>query len=163
MQVLKVRHLLDPMHIEVNVCKSLIKHLYGVNDCEALRKDLKVAKVHKNAWIKTRVLKEGDIVVRKWRETPPARWVLPSSTLKQMNMFMSSIRFPTGYGAKLRGSCTTVGRDGNLTAKPPHGLKSHDYHKMMQHILPLAIRTCVEGPDTKDLRETIYELSSLFR
>lgn len=137
------------MHIEVNVCKSLIKHMYGENDGEPLRKDCKEARMHRRAWIKRGV--DGSKIM------PNARWILPRAIRKKMNECISSMRFPTGYGAKLRGSCT------KNDASPPHGLKSHDYHKLMEHILPAAMRSCVTGTETKLLRETIYELSAIFR
>jgi len=35
---LKIRHLLDPMHIEGNVGKAIIKQLYGEKDSNFLRK-----------------------------------------------------------------------------------------------------------------------------
>ena len=47
MQDLKVRWLLDAMHIEVNVTKSLFKHIYGVNDVKEVREDCEKAHVHK--------------------------------------------------------------------------------------------------------------------
>ena len=37
------------------------------------------------------------------------------------------------------------------------GLKSHDWHKLLQFMLPVAIKDCL----TKDIRATIYKISSL--
>ena len=50
-QDLLVRHLLDPMHIEVNIEKALFRHIYGELDNKKVQKDYKLAKVHKNAWL----------------------------------------------------------------------------------------------------------------
>ena len=39
------------------------------------------------------------------------------------------------------------------------GLKSHDWHKMLQFVLPIAIKDCL----SEDIRATIYKISSLVR
>jgi hypothetical protein len=132
------------MHIEVNVVKSLVKHLYGANDNIALREDCEEARMHRHAWMR----EDGQHA---------ANWVIAPQTRKAMNEVFSTIRFPAGYGAKFRGSCS------RNDAGAPNGLKSHDWHKMMEHLLPVVLRACVHTPETKLLRETIYDLSTLFR
>ena len=101
MQNLLVRHLLDPMHIEVNVAKALFKHIYGELDNKKVRKDCKVAKVHKSAWLIER--RNGEV------ETPIAGWMLLERILKSMNQTFINTRFPTYYGAKIKNSVKTVG------------------------------------------------------
>ncbi len=88
---------------------------------------------------------------------PSAHWVLSTQDRKAMNKIFSTLRFPTGYAAKLRSSCS---KD---DAHAPHGLKLHDYHKLMHHLLPVALRACVRTPETKVLREAIYDLCAIFR
>ena len=127
-QKLLVRWLLDPMHIEVNVARSVLKHIYGTNDGEGIRKDCKDAGVQKEAWLVPLI--DGTTY------TPPARWVIPLPLRKAMNRLLSEMRFPTGYGALVQRSVNVRANDG----KAPHSLKSHDYHKIMQHILPVALR-----------------------
>lgn len=135
------------MHIEVNVTKTLLKHIHGTNDGATLCNDCKVVGVHRSSWVDDNGQFDRD----------SASWILPRIILKDLNKIFSTIRFPSHYGASFRGSC----RENDFHI--PHGLKSHDYHKMMQHILPVAIRCVSSGPDFKKLRGCIYDLSTLFR
>ena len=137
------------MHIEVNVTKSLVRHLYGTNDNQQLRDDCEEVGVLRHAWMQ---VGQGDRI-----EIPSANWVLSTQDRKAMNKIFSTLRFPTGYGAKFRSSCS---KD---DAYPPHGLKLYDYHKLMQHLLPVALRACFQTPETRVLREAIYDLSNIFR
>ncbi len=145
-----MRWLLDPMHIEVNVTKTLMKHLYGANDNQALRDDCQEVGVLSDSWMRSG---EGGRM-----EMPSASWVLMPHERKAMNAMMVSTRFPTGYGAKLRASCSGV-----IDAHQPIGLKSHDWHKLMHHMLPIALRACVHRQETRPLRRVIYDLSAIFR
>src|SRR5450759_5112868 len=90
------------------------------------------------------------------RKNRVAPWVLPRQVRKEMNHLLLTVKFPTGYGAKLKSSCQ------GGTADEPTGLKSHDYHKLMQHLLPLALHSCVA-----DIRpavcKVIYDLCDIFR
>ena len=142
--MLLIRWLSDPMHIEVNVGKNLVKHLYGVQDTKAIQEDAEEVGVLQHSWISA----DGEL--------PEAQWVLPTRRLKQMNGELGNMKYPSHYGATLRGSCSSD------NAKPPIGLKSHDYHKLMQHILPIALRSSDDDPSRRLLRATIYELSSIF-
>ncbi len=49
--MLKVQWLLDPMHIEVNVAKNLMKHMYGTNDSREIREEAKNVGVMSTSWI----------------------------------------------------------------------------------------------------------------
>ncbi|CAM6082617.1 unnamed protein product [Calypogeia fissa] len=122
--MLLIRWLLDPMHIEVNVCKNVLKHIHGANDSIAVRDDAKQEGMVKACWIGA----DGSV--------PAALRVLPDNVIKRINGMLSAMRFPTGYGAGFRG-CTSA-EETSL----PIGLKSHDYHKLMQHILPVVLQCC---------------------
>lgn len=153
LQRLKIRHLLDPMHIEVNVCKSIMKHTYGTNNTAAVRNDCKDAGMHKAVWTIPEHSDDSDDGDDP-HLIPP--WVLPKPVIKELNDMLSKSRFPTGYGAKLRGSCKAAGTD------QPSGLKSHDYHKLMQHMLPVALRSLAHS-HRKALCNVIYDLAEIFR
>ena len=73
-----------------------------------------------------------------------------------MNEIFSTSRFPTSYARSLHASCL---KD---NAHQPHGLKSYDWHKLMHHLLPLALQACVCSPKTRLLCQTIYDLSNIF-
>lgn len=143
--MLSVRWLLDPMHIEVNVAKNLMKHLYGINDKRSVRDDAELAGLLKASWITP----AGDM--------PEAPWVLPDHTLKLMNGMICNMKFPSHYGAGFR-RCTS-GQDAGL----PIGLKSHDYHKLIQHVLPAVLRACDDSLVCQPLRLAVYELCCIFR
>ena len=48
---LLIRHLLDPMHIEGNVGKALIKAFYGEKDMDTLRKVCADLEIHSHVWV----------------------------------------------------------------------------------------------------------------
>ncbi|KAL3696626.1 hypothetical protein R1sor_010702 [Riccia sorocarpa] len=114
---LMIQHILDPMHIEANVTKSLIKRIFGEKDGKPARRACEEFGVHPEAWIQV------------------------------------EIRFPTGFGSCLRKGFE---KDG---PKWPSTLKSHDYHILLQYVLPI----CLQGLGTQDLRDAICDLSVLMR
>ena len=69
MQDLLIRWLQDPMHIEVNVAKNLIDHMYGVRNSDGVRVDAKEVGVVKHAWLRA---SDG--------KRPRAHWILPRPT-----------------------------------------------------------------------------------
>lgn len=90
---LKINHLLDPMHIFKNVAASLWRHLMGLKDSEATRKDLKESNSKPTLWPQT---KGGKVTYRV------APWVLSKDELKIINERIQGIRTPVGYGASMR-------------------------------------------------------------
>jgi hypothetical protein len=144
-QRLEVRWLLDPMHIEVNVAKNLLAHLYGVNDSITQRHGAQEVGMLRSCWITV----DGS--------KPVASWVLPKDVLRRMNGMICNMKFPSHYGAGFRG-CTT-----SESCIPPIGLKSHDYHKLMQHVLPVVLRICDTDSTRRFLRQGIYDMCTIFR
>ncbi|KAL3679372.1 hypothetical protein R1sor_022328 [Riccia sorocarpa] len=142
---LQIHHLLDPMHIEANVVKSLIKHLFGDKDNVRARRGCEEFNMHPESWMQ--VSDDGTETM------PPAPWVLRKEERKTLCQRISKIRFPTGFGSYLRKAFTTD------KASWPSDLKSHDFHILLQHVLP----TCLHGLGTQELREVIYDLSRLMR
>ena len=82
---------------------------------------------------------------------PKAPWVLSKKEHIQVKRTISEFKTPTGCMHSLRGAFT---KDDKLT-----GLKSHDWHKLLQFVLPVAIKDCL----TEDIRACIYKISSLVR
>ncbi|CAL2247062.1 unnamed protein product [Prunus armeniaca] len=118
---LPVRHVLDVMHIEKNVCDSIIGTLLEIpgknKDGIAARLDLL------NMGVKTDLQPEyGE---RRTR-LPPGPWNLSRAEKREVCNFF--------YGMK-------VPEDSRLL-----GLKSHDCHTLMQQLLPVAIRSVLEKP-----------------
>ncbi|KAL3690030.1 hypothetical protein R1sor_016339 [Riccia sorocarpa] len=143
---LQIHHLLDHMHIEANVVKSLIKHMFGDKDNVRARRGCEEFNMHPESWMQ--VSDDGTETM------PPAPWVLRKEERKTLCQRISKIRFPTDiFGSYLRKAFTTD------KASWPSDLKSHDFHILLQHVLP----TCLHGLGTQELREAIYDLSRLMR
>ncbi|BBN69432.1 hypothetical protein Prudu_941S000100 [Prunus dulcis] len=122
---LPVRHALDVMHIEKNVCDSIIGTLLeipGKNKDEiAARLDLL------NMGVKTDLQPEyGE---RRTR-LPHGPWNLSKAEKREV---------PEGYSSNIKNLVSL--QDSRLL-----GLKSHDCHTLMQQLLPVAIRSVLEKP-----------------
>jgi hypothetical protein len=66
--------------------------------------------------------------------------------------WMKRLKFPDGYAAG-------VTRCVNVTAGKIHGLKSHDYHIIMERLLPVMLRGYLDY----DIWEGLDELSYFYR
>ena len=85
---LKIRHLLDPMHIEGNVGKALIKHLYGEKD-QNFREACQDFERHPDVWITFDPITGAKI-------KPRAPWTLTKRQRKVFRDRIGHMRFPTG-------------------------------------------------------------------
>ena len=134
-------HLMDPMHIEANVAKNLLHTILGKEgkDGHAVRSNCKAYKVQPDSWC-------GPNGV-----LPPAPWILTTAERRIFMERLSTMRYPTGYGAGFKYSFSNCDM--------PRGLKSHDYHCLLQHGFPGAIR----GLLTPLVCKAIYALCAIFR
>ncbi|CAL2271438.1 unnamed protein product [Prunus armeniaca] len=131
---LPVRHVLDVMHIEKNVCDSIIGTLLeipGKNKDEiAARLDLL------NMGVKTDLQPEyGE---RRTR-LPPGPWNLSRAEKREVCNSFYGMKVPEGYSSNIKNLVSL--QDSRLL-----GLKSHDCHTLMQQLLPVAIRSVLEKP-----------------
>ena len=69
---------------------------------------------------------------KKWKK-PPAEFFLMKPQRKEVLEWFQTLMFPNGYAANLR-------RGVNLTTMRINGLKSHDYHKWIERVLPVMVR-----------------------
>ncbi|KAL3689907.1 hypothetical protein R1sor_016216 [Riccia sorocarpa] len=83
---LMIQHLLDPMHIEANITKSLIKRIFIEKDGKPARRAGAEFGVHPEAWIH---VSDGGI-----ETLPPAPWILTTEERKICKKRISEIRFP---------------------------------------------------------------------
>ncbi|BBN68756.1 hypothetical protein Prudu_563S000100 [Prunus dulcis] len=122
---LPVRHALDVMHIEKNVCDSIIGTLLEIpgknKDGIAARLDLL------NMGVKTDL--QPQYGERRTR-LPPGPWNLSRAEKREV---------PEGYSSNIKNLVSL--QDSRLL-----GLKSHDCHTLMQQLLPVAIRSVLEKP-----------------
>ncbi|CAL8154398.1 unnamed protein product [Prunus armeniaca] len=131
---LPVRHVLDVMHIEKNVCDSIIGTLLeipGKNKDEiAARLDLL------NMGVKTDLQPEyGE---RRTR-LPLGPWNLSRVEKREVCNSFYGMKVPEGYSSNIKNLVSL--QDSRLL-----GLKSHDCHTLMQQLLPVAIRSVLEKP-----------------
>jgi hypothetical protein len=84
---LKIRHLLDPMHIEGNVGKAIIKQLYGEKD-STFREACEDLERHPNVWI---IVDPNTGIEQR----PSAPWTLTTRERKDFQNRIGEMRFPT--------------------------------------------------------------------
>ncbi|XP_073129688.1 uncharacterized protein [Henckelia pumila] len=143
---LHVRHVLDVIHIEKNVCESLVGTLLDIpgksKDGVAARLDL----VEMN--LRTDLApKMGD----KRTFLPAACYTLSKAEKRKLCNSLSETKVPTGYSSNVKNLVSM--KDMKLV-----GLKSHDYHTLMQQLLPVAIH----GVLPKHVRDAITRFCGFF-
>jgi hypothetical protein len=144
---LKLRHNLDVMHIEKNICEAILGTLLGIpgksKDTVNARLDLEDMGIRKSLHLK----RNGNSYT-----IPPAPYTMDKKQRLVFFDFVRSVKFPDGYASNL---ATCITADGcNL-----QGLKTHDCHILLQRILPVALR----GIMHRDIYEAIAELGNLFQ
>ncbi|XP_050142219.1 uncharacterized protein LOC126618178 [Malus sylvestris] len=143
---LLIRHNLDVMHIEKNICDSVMGRLLSIKkskDGLVARADLEVLNIRRSQHPR----REGNRTF-----LPPTLFTLKREEKTAFCNVLSTIRVPDGYSSNLS-QCVHVNE------RKIHGLKSHDCHVLMQQLLPLAIRPVLP----KAVTMVLLELSAIFR
>ncbi|KAL0432043.1 UNVERIFIED_CONTAM: hypothetical protein Sradi_0830300 [Sesamum radiatum] len=142
---LKMRHNLDVMHVEKNVCDNILGTLMNISgktrDNKKARKDLMEKGLKSNLHL------QGES-----EDMPPASYTLSHDQKKIFCDFLSSVKFPDGFASNIS-RCV---KEKELTIS---GLKSHDCHVLLQCLLSLATR----GYLHKEVYEILLEVSDFFR
>ncbi len=144
LQKLLIRHTLDVMHIEKNVCESLIKFLFGTKDTIKVRRDMEVCGVRPHLWLKRDPHNLGKIF------KPVAPYVLTPEELKTFMSRLGSLKVPSDY-------CGALGK--HIMDRKLGLMKSHDWHVLMQQLMPLALRGLMDP----HVRLALMRLSRIFR
>ena len=143
---LELKHNMDFMHIEKNVCENLLGTLLSLEkknyDTDKARFDLMDLGIKTALHLK----KQGD----SWYK-PRASYTLTLVQRQRFTEFLQSVKFPDGVAGNLKKNVTA---DGKLT-----GLKSHDCHVILQRLLAVGIRPFVP----KEIHQTISELCNFFK
>ena len=143
---LLLRHNLDVMHIEKNVCDNIIGTLLDdplkSKDTAKARLDLQDLNIREDLWLKER---NGKYV------KPHANYTLTKEDCVGFCDFIQSVRLPDGYASNIS-RCVT---DSNKLG----GMKTHDCHVLLQKILPVAILPYLE----KRIRGTLIEFCQFFQ
>ncbi|XP_006596706.2 uncharacterized protein [Glycine max] len=141
-----VRHCIDVMHVEKNVCDSLIGTLLNIKgktkDGFKCRQDLVDMGIRQ-------VLHP----ISKGNRTylPPACYTMSTAEKRSFCECLRNIKVPQGYSSNIK-SLVSV-NELKLV-----GLKSHDCHVLMQQLLPVAIR----GTLPEKVRVAISRLCFIF-
>ncbi|KAK2363440.1 hypothetical protein QL285_088428 [Trifolium repens] len=140
-----LRHNLDVMHIEKNVCDNVIFTLLNDSakskDNVNARRDLKRMIIRPELW------------PNESGKYPLAVYAMTNRGRKAFLATLKNITVPDGYASNIS-RCIDLD-NGKLNGM----LKSHDCHILMEQLLPLAMRTSL--PD--EVSAVLIELCSFFR
>ncbi|XP_068472457.1 uncharacterized protein [Phaseolus vulgaris] len=145
-RVLDVRHCIDVMHVEKNVCDSIIGTLI---DIQGKTKDGVNARLDMvEMGIREQLAPQSH---GKRTYLPPACHTLSKQEKKSFCEFLQGVKVPLGYSSNFKRLVSM--KDLRLI-----GLKSHDCHVLMQQILPVAIRNILP----KNVRYALTRLCFFF-
>ncbi|XP_074373660.1 uncharacterized protein LOC141714010 [Apium graveolens] len=144
---LPVRHVLDVMHIEKNICESLLGTMLNIpkktKDKESVRIDMAEMGIRTELRPKTPGIKE---------KLPLASWNLTHSEKKVVCSSFLGMKLPDGF-------CSNIQNLVSMENLRLTGMKSHDCHTILHHLLPIAIRSSLQ----KQVRKTIIKFCLFFK
>jgi hypothetical protein len=144
LQFLLIRYTLDTMHCEMNLAKNFLKTIIGIKDTIKVRRDLQRKNIRKHLWLIPKPGRSGKML------KPAAPYVLNDEEFKVLVTTIESVKTSSGYSSNLRK---------HIRSKKFGGLKSHDYHVLMQQLLPLGLRGLLQpGP-----RKAVMKMCKVFR
>jgi len=124
---LLLHHNLDVMHIEKNICESILGTLLNIigktKDNANSRLDLQQMNLKPHL----HPIEDGGKT-----DFPPAPYVLPPEKKSTLLQFFKELKVPDSFSSNLS-------RCVNLKEQKLSGLKSHDCHVILNHILPFAL------------------------
>ncbi|MFO8369130.1 hypothetical protein R6M70_14500, partial [Staphylococcus aureus] len=145
---IEVRHCLDVMHIEKNVCDSLIGTFLNIQgkSKDGVNARLDLVKMGIRDQLHPRQHSAG-----KRTYLPPACHTLSKKEKISLCECFRGIKVPQGYSSNVKSLVSM--KDLKLV-----GLKSHDCHVLMQQLLPVAIRVILP----KNVNHAITRLCLFF-
>ncbi|XP_004298406.1 PREDICTED: uncharacterized protein LOC101297241 [Fragaria vesca subsp. vesca] len=144
--VLSLCHNLDVMHIEKNVCESVLATILDVNGKSKIDNES-----HRNLELLELMEDVPNDEKRDKLELPYAPYTLTKVKKPKFCGKLYFQRFPDGY-------CSNITNCVKLQQCKIQGLKSHDHHVLMQQLLSVALK----GLLPEGLRKAIWHLSSFF-
>ena len=142
-----LRHNLDVMHIEKNVCDNILATILDMEkrrDGVKSREALKELGIKKELWLKHN--SKGELLM------PHASYSMSPKEIDRFLKVVHKIRVPDGYSSDLS-KCV------NFQKRKLVNLKSHDNHVFMQDILPVALR----ASNSTKVIDLLANLSSFFK
>ena len=149
-KTLMLRHNLDVMHIERNVSDNVLGTI--MNMTGKTKDTLKSRLDLVDLGIRERLHPQVDGNNVNNMLIPAASYVLSSTEKSKFCNFLVNLKVPDAFSSN-------ISRCVNVKDKRIFGLKCHDHHILLQHILPIAIR----GLLPKDVCEVLIELSIFFK
>ncbi|XP_019189401.1 PREDICTED: uncharacterized protein LOC109183793 [Ipomoea nil] len=143
---LSVRHCLDVMHVEKNVCDSIIGTLLNIQG--KMKDGVKARKDMIEMGIRDKLSPQES---GKRMYLPPACHTLSKKEKTSFCACLNGVKVPSGYSSNIKKLVSM--KDLKLV-----GMKSHDCHVLMQHMLPIAIRNILP----KHVRQAITKLCFFF-
>lgn len=133
------------MHSEKKFAENILKTILGMSDTVKFRRDLKARGIRPHLWLMENPKKGGRML------KPHAGYVLNDKEFEIFCRRLESLKTPSTYGGNSIASA--------IRRKVLGGLKFHDYHLLMQQLIPLALR----GLLAKGPRMAIMRISKVFR
>jgi hypothetical protein len=132
------------MHYKMNLAKNFLKTITGKKDIVKVRRDLQRRGIQKHLWLTTNPRRRRRLL------KPAAPYVLMDAEFEVFANTIESLKTPTRYSSAF----------GKHIRKRNFGaLKSHDYHVLMQQLMPLALRGLLKpGP-----RMAVMWMCKMFR
>ncbi|XP_015955341.1 uncharacterized protein LOC107479750 [Arachis duranensis] len=123
-----LHHNLDVMHIEKNVCNNIVFTI--LNEKGKSKDHIKARRDLQSMGIK------HDLWPREDGKYPSAIFTMMNPQKELFLRIIKNVVFPDGYSSN-------ISRCVNLRQRKLSGLKSHDYHILMEHLLPIALRNAL--------------------
>lgn len=143
-----MRHNLDVMHIEKNVCDNILGTLLNMD--KKSRDDLSAREAIKKLGIKPHLWPQSHPNGEKYM--PPASYSMSLEEKERFLRVLHKLKVLDGYGYDLS-------RCVNIKQRKLINLKSHDNHVLMQEILPVTLR----ASNSTKVIGLLSKLSSFFK
>ncbi|XP_074323898.1 uncharacterized protein LOC141660813 [Apium graveolens] len=144
---LPVRHTLDVMHIEKNICEALTGTLLNIPGKTKDRESVRIYMAEMGIRMELRPKHSG-----KKEKLPMASWNLLHKEKKIVCSSLIGMKLPDGFCSNLKGIVS-------MDTLRLVGMKSHNCHTMLHHLLPIALRSVLQ----KQVRCTIIRFCLFFK
>ncbi|XP_058003975.1 uncharacterized protein LOC110659856 [Hevea brasiliensis] len=144
-----LRHNLDVMHIEKNVCDNVIGTLLDIDgkSKDNLKARLDLVDMGIRSELHPQISESGK------SKLPPASFTMTKKEREILCEVVKNVKMPDGYASN-------ISRCVNIKERKISGLKTHDSHILFEYILPLALRVC--GP-SQQVTSIVIELGAFFK
>ncbi|OMO91599.1 Transposon, En/Spm-like protein [Corchorus capsularis] len=143
-----LRHNLDVMHIEKNVCDNILRTILGIDgkSKDNLNSRLDLVEMGIRHDLHPQLAPNGKTII------PPACYAMSKKEKDVFCGVLKNINVPDGYASN-------ISRCVNVTDQKLYNLKPHDCHILLHDLLPIALRSSMQKKETK----AIIELCNIFK